>query len=199
MTAKTLLSHSFRIAGKDLTELFRNRLGLVMLVLMPIFMMSMVGFIYPSSGSTVSNLPIALVNEDRGYWNSTIPSQTLVTLLQQINSKTGMMVLSNASRVDDLKSLVQKGDIDGGIELAEVGLSRPIDDDFLVRNVSSLSGVVSVEKADARNISIKFSGGNANQERLLTDLVELKIGVTSFRLSSSALEDSYLKLIKDMV
>jgi ABC-2 type transport system permease protein len=115
MTAKTLLSHSFRIAGKDLTELFRNRLGLVMLVLMPIFMMSMVGFIYPSSGSTVSNLPIALVNEDRGYWNSTIPSQTLVTLLQQINSKTGMMVLSNASRVDDLKSLVQKGDIDGGI------------------------------------------------------------------------------------
>ena len=115
MTAKTLLSHSFRIAGKDLTELFRNRLGLVMLVLMPIFMMSMVGFIYLSSGSTVSNLPIALVNEDRGYWNSTIPSQTLVTLLQQINSKTGMMVLSNASRVDDLKSLVQKGDIDGGI------------------------------------------------------------------------------------
>jgi ABC-2 type transport system permease protein len=115
MTVKTLFSHSFRIARKDLTELFRNRLGLVMLVLMPIFMMSMVGFIYPSSGSTVSNLPIALVNEDTGYRNSTIPSQTLVTLLQQINSKTGMMVLSNASSVDAVKTLVQKGNIDGGI------------------------------------------------------------------------------------
>jgi ABC-2 type transport system permease protein len=115
MTVKTLFSHSFRIARKDLTELFRNRLGLVMLVLMPIFMMSMVGFIYPSSGNSVSNLPIALVNEDIGYQNSTIPSQTFVTLLQQINSKTGMMVLVNASSVDGIKSLVQKGDIDGGI------------------------------------------------------------------------------------
>jgi ABC-2 type transport system permease protein len=115
MTVKTLFSHSFRIARKDLTELFRNRLGLVMLVLMPIFMMSMVGFIYPSSGNSVSNLPIALVNEDIGYQNSTIPSQTFVTILHVINGRTGMMVLSNASSVDGIKNLVQKGDIDGGI------------------------------------------------------------------------------------
>jgi ABC-2 type transport system permease protein len=115
MTVKTLFSHSFRIARKDLTELFRNRLGLVMLVLMPIFMMSMVGFIYPSSGNSVSNLPIALVNEDIGYQNSTIPSQTFVTILRVINGRTGMMVLSNASSVDGIKNLVQKGDIDGGI------------------------------------------------------------------------------------
>ena len=47
MTAKTILKHSFRIAWKDLTELFRNRLGLVLLVVMPLFMMVMVGFIYP--------------------------------------------------------------------------------------------------------------------------------------------------------
>ena len=31
MTAKTILHHSYRIAWKDLTELFRNRLGLVLL------------------------------------------------------------------------------------------------------------------------------------------------------------------------
>ena len=51
MTAKSLLSHSARIAWKDLTELFRNRLGLVLLIVMPLFMMVMVGFIYPSSNS----------------------------------------------------------------------------------------------------------------------------------------------------
>jgi ABC-2 type transport system permease protein len=77
--------------------------------------MSMVGFIYPSSGNSVSNLPIALVNEDIGYQNSTIPSQTFVTILHVINGRTGMMVLSNASSVDGIKNLVQKGDIDGGI------------------------------------------------------------------------------------
>jgi hypothetical protein len=43
MTAKTILNHSFRIAKKDLTELFRNRLGLVLLIVMPLFMMVMVG------------------------------------------------------------------------------------------------------------------------------------------------------------
>ncbi len=49
--AKTLFSHSLRIAWKDLTELFRNRLGLVLLIVMPLFMMVMVGFIYPSNGT----------------------------------------------------------------------------------------------------------------------------------------------------
>ena len=115
MGAKTLLSHSLRIAWKDLTELFRNRLGLVLLILMPLFMMVMVGFIYPSSGSTATNLPVALVNEDTGYGNSTIASQTFIMGLQQINARTSMLALSNASTANDIKSLVQKGDIEGGI------------------------------------------------------------------------------------
>jgi len=114
MGAKTLLSHSLRIAWKDLVELFRNRLGLVLLILMPLFMMVMVGFIYPS-GNSVSNLPVALVNEDTGYGNSTIASQTFIMGLQQINSQTSMLVLSNASSIGDIKDMVQRGDLDGGI------------------------------------------------------------------------------------
>ena len=115
MGAKSLLSHSLRIAWKDLVELFRNRLGLVLLVVMPLFMMVMVGFIYPSNGNSVSNLPVALVNEDAGYGNSTIASQTFIMGLQQINSRTGMMVLSNASSMGDIKDRIQRGDLDGGI------------------------------------------------------------------------------------
>jgi ABC-2 type transport system permease protein len=95
-------------------ELFRNRLGLIMLVLMPIFMMTMVGFIYPSNNS-LSNTPIALANEDLGFGNSTVASQTFITILQQINNSTGMMTLSNASNLDEIRSLVQKGEVDGGI------------------------------------------------------------------------------------
>src|SRR3989304_6800901 len=115
MGAKSLLSHSLRISWKELVELFRNRLGLVLLVVMPLFMMVMVGFIYPSNGNSVSNLPVALVNEDAGYGNSTIASQTFIMGLQQINSQTGMFVLSNASSKDDIKDMVQRGDLDGGI------------------------------------------------------------------------------------
>jgi ABC-2 type transport system permease protein len=115
MGAKTLLTHSLRIAWKDLTELYRNRLGLVLLVLMPLFMMVMVGFIYPSNGISASNLPVALVNGDAGYGNSTIASQTFIMGLQQINNRTSMITLSNATSESDIKSMVQKGDIEGGI------------------------------------------------------------------------------------
>ncbi len=110
-----MISHIFRIARKDLTELYRNRLALAMLIIMPLFMMAMVGFIYPSNVSSPTNLPIALVNEDTGYLNSTIASQTFIKGLQQINSKTNLMTLSNTSSISDVKNLIQKGDIEGGI------------------------------------------------------------------------------------
>ncbi|MCW4006302.1 MAG: ABC transporter permease [Candidatus Bathyarchaeota archaeon] len=115
MGVKTLLSHSFRIAWKDLLELFRNRLGLVLLIVMPLFMMVMVGFIYPSNGNTINNLPIALVNDDGGFNGSTLPSQTFLMGLQGINDQTDMMVLSNASSLAQVKDLIQRGEIDGGI------------------------------------------------------------------------------------
>ncbi len=114
MTAKTVLNHSLRIAWKDLMELFRNRLGLVLLVIMPLFMMVMVGFIYPSNG-TVSNLPVALVNEDSGYNSSFLPSQTFIGMLQSVNNQTAMMDLSNVTNLADVKNMVQKGDLEGGI------------------------------------------------------------------------------------
>jgi ABC-2 type transport system permease protein len=114
MTAKTVLKHSFRIAWKDLLELFRNRLGLVLLVVMPLFMMVMVGFIYPSNG-TISNLQIGLVNEDAGFNNLTIQSQSFITGLQTINNQTHMLIITNVSSTADLKDMVQKGELEGGI------------------------------------------------------------------------------------
>ncbi len=115
MTAKTILTHSFRIAWKDLKELIRNRLGLVLLVVMPLFMMVMVGFIYPSNGANISNLPIAVVNEDSGFNNSTLPSQTFLMSLQGINNQTSMMTLTTASSFNDVRDQVQRGELSGGI------------------------------------------------------------------------------------
>ena len=114
MTARTILNHSMRIAWKDLMELFRNRLGLVLLIVMPLFMMVMVGFIYPTNG-TVSNLPVALVNQDSGFNSSYLPSQTFVGMLQGINNQTGIMDLSTASNLEEVKDMVQRGELEGGI------------------------------------------------------------------------------------
>jgi len=115
MGAKTLLSHSFRIAWKDLTELFRNRLGLVLLIVMPLFMMVMVGFIYPSNTGQGSNFPVAIVNEDAGFGNSTLPSQALIMSLQQMNSQPQFLKFSSASTMAEVTDMVQKGELLGGI------------------------------------------------------------------------------------
>jgi len=79
--------------------------------------------------------------------------------------------------------------------MVEVGLQRPIDAQLVTRNIAKLSGVVSAEQIDDRNLRIRFSGGLDVQERILSDLVKLNIGVISFRAASSELEDAYLKLI----
>jgi ABC-2 type transport system permease protein len=110
-----MLSHSFRIAWKDMVELYRNKFGLVLLIVMPLFMMGMIGFIYPSNTSSGNNLPVGVVNSDAGYHNSTIASQTFVSALQQINDKTSMFKLTTVASVSALKDSIQKGDLEGGI------------------------------------------------------------------------------------
>ena len=114
MTIQTVFRHSFRIAWKDLTELFRNRLGLVLLIVMPLFMMVMVGFIYPSNG-TVTGLQVGLVNEDSGFQNSTLPSQGFLSGLYAINGQTHMLTITNVSSASAIKDMVQRGDLEGGL------------------------------------------------------------------------------------
>ncbi len=110
---KETLRHSLTICGKDLLEFSRSKIGLVMLVLMPLLMMVMIGFIFPS-GTTISNAPVAVANLDEGHLGA-----TFVTNLDFINNQTGMMELHNASGFDEIKTLIQNGDIDAGIIISE--------------------------------------------------------------------------------
>jgi ABC-2 type transport system permease protein len=117
MTALTVMQHSFRIAKKDLTELFRNRLGLVLLIVMPLFMMVMVGFIYPSNG-TITDLKIGIVNEDSGF-NNVFASQSFLLGLQGINNQTHILIITNVSSTANLRDTVQRGQLQGGIVIPE--------------------------------------------------------------------------------
>jgi ABC-2 type transport system permease protein len=113
MGVKSLVSHSLMVTWKDLMELFRNKMGLIMLVLMPILMMSMAGFIFPSSTS-ISHVSVALVNEDEGYGNYTA-SVMLIATLEKMNNSGGMMTISNASSLDEVREIIQRGEVEGGI------------------------------------------------------------------------------------
>ena len=116
MGAKRTVSHSLWIAWKDLLEFTRVRMLLVMLVLMPLIMMLMVGYIFPST-SSINHLPVGLANLDAGNDNSA--SHIFVTQLETINGLTGMMNLSSATSFADIKTKIQNGDIYGGIIIPE--------------------------------------------------------------------------------
>ncbi len=113
-SVKSLVSNSFRIAWKDLMELFRNRLGLVMLVLMPIFMMGMVGFIFPSNNS-LNNVKVGLSNQDQPFNGTTVGSQRFLLALDQLNAQAHMLDISNAASIDAIKVAAQEGQLSGGI------------------------------------------------------------------------------------
>ena len=114
MGARRVIYHSLLVTWKDLMELFRNKMGLIMLVLMPLFMMSMAGFIFPSSTS-ISHVFIALANEDAGYGSYPSASEMFITTLEQVNNSTDMMTITNASNFDEVKEMIQRGEVEGGI------------------------------------------------------------------------------------
>jgi len=96
---------------------------------------------------------------------------------------------------DTLPNITAK--FSGGSNTVEVGLLRPIDPATVQNSVAGISGVLSAEKKDDRNLVIKCAAGLEVQERVLSDLVRLNMGVVSFRPTTLALEESYLNLIKD--
>ncbi|MGA3197840.1 MAG: ABC transporter permease [Halobacteriota archaeon] len=113
MGVRSGIRHALWIAWKDLLDISRNRMGLVMLILMPLFMMGMVGYIFPSN-SGMSNVPVALVNLDAAQGNASL-STKFVAQLNALNNKTGMMHLSTVGSAADVKSNIQNGQQSAGI------------------------------------------------------------------------------------
>ncbi len=113
MDVKRVMRHSAWICWKDLLEFSRSKMRVVMLILMPLLMMVMVGFIFPS-GNSISNQPVAIANQDVAIGNASF-GNTFVTNLEFVNSQTGMMDISMVAGYDEIKSMIQDGHISGGI------------------------------------------------------------------------------------
>ena len=92
-------------------------------------------------------------------------------------------------------SLLNVTDKFAGGNIVEVELRRPVETVILEKIKTNLPGVDSAEKINDKNFRITFSGGLDAQERILTGIVKMDLGVISFKPASSELEDAYLKLI----
>ena len=119
-------------------------------------------------------------------------------------------ILSEVSDVCDEVAIIDHGKLvvydtisnvtarfSGGENIVEVGLRGPVDAGLVSKTIATVPGVVAVEKKNDVDLMIRFSGGLDVQERILSDLVKMNIGVISYRPASSALEGVYLNLVKD--
>ena len=61
---KHTLVDGYRIGVKDLLEFVRDKMRVITWAIMPLFMMVMMGFIFPS-GNIISDIPVILVNHDQ--------------------------------------------------------------------------------------------------------------------------------------
>lgn len=123
-------------------------------------------------------------------------SSHLLNEVQEICDEVAMIDHGKLIVYDTLSNVTRRFSNDGS-NIVDIELSRDIDDQIVNKNIVSLASVSSVEKLDSRKVRIHFSGGIQNQETLLQELATMKIGMVSFRPSASALEDTYLNLIKD--
>jgi ABC-2 type transport system ATP-binding protein len=123
-------------------------------------------------------------------------SSHLLNEVQEICDEVAMIDHGKLIVYDSLSNVTTRFSSDGS-NTVEIELSKDIDTQNVNMNIGSLTSVSSVQRLDARKVRIHFSGGIENQERLLEELVTMRIGLISFRPSTSALEETYLNLIKD--
>ncbi len=104
----------WQIAKKDLLEFSRDRIRLVTFIIMPIFMMVLTGFIFPSQ-STIKNIPIGIANSD----NSLGPK--LVDVLSNLEIAQGNKAfqIKNYNDEDAIKEAIKKQKINGGVVIPD--------------------------------------------------------------------------------
>lgn len=107
------IKDTFQITRKDLHEFTRDRLRLITFFIMPMFMMIMVGFIFPSQNS-IKNIPIGVVNQDNG-----VAGESLIKTVENlvISNNTHAFVIKKYSSVEAIKDGIKKQEISGGLFL----------------------------------------------------------------------------------
>ena len=107
---KRLIIHSFRLGVKDLTVFFRDRMMLISFMIMPIFMMVMMGFIFPSQNS-IKNAPLGIVNLDAGPFGE----QIVYAFTQPVEGQSAMFDITYPENRDDAVEKIKEQAINGAI------------------------------------------------------------------------------------
>jgi ABC-2 type transport system ATP-binding protein len=123
-------------------------------------------------------------------------SSHLLNEVQEICDEVAMIDHGKLLLYDTISNATARFSNDGG-NVVEIEFSRDVGDQTIDENIATLANVKSVDRMDPRRVRVTFSGGVQVQEKLLADVAVMKLGMISFHSPTSALEDTYLNLIKE--
>ncbi len=147
----------------------------------------------PRGMSEVRDIVKSLKKKDRLIFMSS----HILSEVEDVCDEVAMIDHGKLLVYDTLQNVTAKFAGGAGENVVEVGLIRPLPSGALDGQIAKMPGVLSAQRLDDRRIRIHCSSGLEAQEKLLAGLVGIGVGVVSFQPASSALEESYLNLIKD--
>ena len=143
------LKNTLQIAGKDLLDFARNRMELIAFIIMPIFMMIMTGYIFPSE-QFLKNISLGIVQNDTGKL-----SQDIIAVLEEMKigeKNDKVFILQSMANLDEAKKELKKGDLNAilavpgdfssSIEKGEQGVLTLITDQSNPQISSLLTGII---------------------------------------------------------
>jgi len=106
-----IISDLWQITKKDLLEFSRDRLRLLTFIIMPIFMMLLVGFIFPNQNS-LKNVPLGIANQDNGEFSQKL-EQTFSELKLAENQQA--FKIKKYADLEQLKEAIRKQEVSGAL------------------------------------------------------------------------------------
>lgn len=108
-----VLTDSFRIGSKDLLELVRDKLMLASFIIMPLFMMLITGYIFPSQRA-LGEVPLGIINQDTGRLSALIV-EPLIDM--KTSGERQAFYLTAISSVDEAIDQIKKQQLSGAIRI----------------------------------------------------------------------------------
>jgi len=111
--------NTLTIAGKDIRELWRSKIRLFTLILMPMLMISILGYMFPS-GNTLNHISVGIVQMDHGDEARVITGEVI-----RMAASSGTLDFSSFVSIGQAKEALMEGRLKG-ILIVEEGFSEQI-------------------------------------------------------------------------
>jgi ABC-2 type transport system permease protein len=126
---------SGQVTKKDLKDFYRDRARIISFIIMPLFMMIMVGYVFPSQ-SSLKDVPVGIVNLDNG----TVSTQVVdvLTNLKVQDSTKKVMIVKPVQNEATIKELIKKQNLSGAIVIP-AGFSKGLLKDHTQQKITIIT------------------------------------------------------------